>query len=434
MKRQFQIHVTLCVAVIILMAIFSVAHAGSYTRDDAHQYLRNTILGPSVYGIECWGSQCIVPFGTTVICGNDTLPTATYDAWLFVVDFNIGAFWSHPVDVYFIDINNLSNWISYPAFNLPDNVDMDMLDKDWLTGSLNTQVDFQPGDIIPAAPTDDHLKALLIVPGYGGDEGYELAHLMFYHDAQRWYVMLKALGYKDENIRALVTDGTDPTEELAWYHPDDDPEYDLPTYSNNEPDLDRDGDDDIDGAATLANVTAEFTRLAENCHPDDRITIYISSHGGWVGRRIYPEDEFDPSKYKLALWPSEGFSPSLYPTDLCTYLSNITEYAELNVFIETCCAGFWFPLGVVGETYEDLEHTHLYASGIPNLEYALSYADWDLTYELYGTFTLLFTSEVLGYLPWVDERVVRQRGENQYAWYTVTEPWRRGEELEYTIW
>ena len=159
MKRHVLLSFPTLLLVVLGTGIWADVQATGFTRDQAYQYLRNTILGTSVTEIKVDASVYIVTSTSQVICGNDTITSPTFSSWLFAVDSEFIAYWEHPLALYFIDETNLANWIKHDV-NMPvENCDMECVAMACIGGGWSGG--FQVNNTIPFATPDPNLKAII---------------------------------------------------------------------------------------------------------------------------------------------------------------------------------------------------------------------------------------------------------------------------------
>ena len=90
----------------------------------------------------------------------------------------------------------------------------------------------------------------------------------YWNDLSNIYITLaEVYGYDDAHIIVLCSDGLDPTPDQS-------------NGQNSDPDLDGDGDDDIEYACTLATVNLVFGDLANLLTPEDQLFVFTTDHGG----------------------------------------------------------------------------------------------------------------------------------------------------------
>jgi len=118
--------------------------------------------------------------------------------------------------------------------------------------------------------------AVLINGGYNAANGSPT----YWNDVSAMYKTLKnSYGYTDENIFVLNSDGTDPANDmkvLTDYHGG---AYHGHYYASSPLDLDGDGVDDIDYAATPSNLGIVFDTLAGVMTSDDLLFVMTTDHG-----------------------------------------------------------------------------------------------------------------------------------------------------------
>ena len=139
-----------------------------------------------------------------------------------------------------------------------------------------------------------HCHALLISGGYNRD----MNRYSYYDDiATMYYILNTTYCYPPENIKVLLSDGTDPAEDIYDYM-----NYDTtpptPVYRNSDPDLNGDGVSEVNGPATRENVLNNLTSLKDTLTEQDDLFIFTTNHGG---NDTVPES----NEARLWLWNRE---------------------------------------------------------------------------------------------------------------------------------
>jgi outer membrane protein assembly factor BamB len=121
-----------------------------------------------------------------------------------------------------------------------------------------------------------HCHALLISGGYNRD----MNRYSYYDDiATMYYILNTTYCYPPENITVLLSDGTDPAEDIYAYL-DFDTTPPTPVYRNSDPDLNGDGVSEVNGPATRENVLNNLTSLRDTLTEQDNLFIFTTNHGG----------------------------------------------------------------------------------------------------------------------------------------------------------
>ena len=116
------------------------------------------------------------------------------------------------------------------------------------------------------------------------------------------------------NISVIMSDGKDPGADITM---EDNSVVSSPL------DLDGDGTDDIDYAATKENIKAVFSRLSNRIYSRDHLLVFIVGHG-------YK----DKASY-ISLWGNED---NLYPQDLSDYVKDI-KAGYITFVLGQCFSG-----------------------------------------------------------------------------------------------
>ncbi|MBM3325541.1 MAG: T9SS type A sorting domain-containing protein [Calditrichaeota bacterium] len=411
MKTRFGTqNVIFAIAVIAL----NTSQVDAYTRDEAYNYLRNYILGSSVQYLESFGSQAILSPTTTVVCMDDTIYAPNYSSWLFSIDLNYSAGLSHPIDLYFINSNDLNQWTIEPVVWPVINIVMDFI-----------QLDMPPGDLInadtnlmriPYATPDPHLKALIICGSQGGHgvvDNFNIYLLDYYtyNSTCRFYIMLKMLGFGDvrvcmgtnynnnlrlPDVRILVPYSSQPGDSSYFWIAD----HNL--------DLDPDSTNDVTSNATRADIRQAYADLAADIGPLDRVVIYSVGHSDNSGNNL-----------RLVTW--DGHNPGISTDTLYSWLLPLTGCAELFVILDHCWVSRMFT-EKLDDYFENFSRTHILAACRPSQQ---TYAEAQFTHILYSIFTYYFTSYFIGTYPYLfDIHNGRAYGTNVWAY---------GSSIEYTI-
>lgn len=160
--------------------------------------------------------------------------------------------------------------------------------------------------------------AIIISGGGIPQKNYE----RYWNDCSWIYRTLRQqYGYQKDHIFSLISDGTDPGLDMC---------VGVNQYASSSPDLDNDGFDDVQYAATLFNLNTVFTYLASNVQSGDNVFVYVIDHGGY--------DSIQSSSY-ICLWNNE----ILYPSALASLVNNINSGARIHFVLGQCNSGGFIP-------------------------------------------------------------------------------------------
>ena len=201
----------------------------------------------------------------------------------------------------------------------------------------------------------------------GGANSYNNWGRYWNNCSQIYSTLLQKYHLPEDHITILMSDGTNPANDRNI---GDDV---TPVYVNTDPDLDQDGDDDINFSCTHANVLSVLNNLQATLTANDQLFIYITDHG-------YQESGHDAG---ANLWNWEELRDD--------ELEDLTDNMACHVLITmgTCYAG-----GFIDD----------FAASVNNRALAVS-CNWDettsvgSTYPNYTQWLYYFTSGVRGFFP-----------------------------------
>ena len=207
-----------------------------------------------------------------------------------------------------------------------------------------------------ANPAAGHTYAVIISGGLVPTANKE----RYWNDCSFIYQTLHTTyGVPRNNIKVIMADGTDSGEDMM---------NDNEELVSSPLDLDGDGTDDVQYAATKANVKTVFDGL-KNLGDNDHLFVFVTDHGG--------RDKAKNKSY-IKLWKDER----LYPEELDSCLNNINA-GYITVLLGQCYSG-----GFV----EDLKRTNRTILTACQ-ENELSYGCQDIPYD---EFLYRWTSAVNG--------------------------------------
>ena len=143
-------------------------------------------------------------------------------------------------------------------------------------------------------------------------------YMRYWNDCSYIYQTLtNKYGVSKDNIVPIMADGDDPS--LDSY------DYETGTFRSSSLDLDFDGIDELEYAATKDNVVSELEKMALKVSPEDHFFFFVIDHGG--------TDDYNTKSY-ICLWNGE----KLYDTELAELFDKINA-RSINVVLGQCFSG-----------------------------------------------------------------------------------------------
>ena len=177
--------------------------------------------------------------------------------------------------------------------------------------------------------TGDKSKAYFVLISGGDDPASN--GIRFWSDTAMFYSTLtKKYGVDKDHIKVYVSDGNSTGADANLASTDG---KTTPVLVDSPKDLDGDGDGDITGAATKANVKACFDSLKSTLTANDQLFVFITSHGG-------PDGPAAPSNYDSYAMLFDGSGEGnewLDDNELADYTSELP--CPVAFAIETCYSG-----------------------------------------------------------------------------------------------
>ncbi len=253
---------------IFLLIVITMTCFGDYA--SIWQNIQEDVLQNDLDGIEVFVSREEITKGTKIANWRGS-HKAPIDGYFFFIDKFPEANWEHPCLYVFANKQKIEIVEELaPPYILEDMIEI--VDHDWSRRNYHKAPRTVFSVPRPARSMDlDNCWAVLISGGGSISSNYA----RYYNDIVFIYETLIGYGYHDDHIIVLFADGTDPSP-------------DQPGGINSNPDLDGDGDDDIQFATTLENLNTVFSTLASILTHEDQLFIYSTDHGGGGG-----EDDWD---------------------------------------------------------------------------------------------------------------------------------------------
>lgn len=244
--------------------IFLNAERFKIGNDDAYNSVVTELFKGDVGAREVYNSPAPVAAGTMVedVMGNKFDAPAT-DSWVYFVDELPAANWGHPAKIIYVDAMN----------GEPSQMDCQFPLK--MLPAFNGITEGAANEIARIKEYDwrEKLKVPVIDKyPFGGKSKYNKYHVLISGGINEWSNNTRYLNDLKFIYHTLLTRYKGNTDKNIYV-----------IYADGDADLNGDGTDDVDYAATKANVEGVFKMLAKNLGPDDVLFVYVTNHGGYDG-------------------------------------------------------------------------------------------------------------------------------------------------------
>jgi len=243
------------------------------TRTDAVARVTDELLGGSLTGLRLYVDPEPLAAGTTVSDWHRELYRAPAAGWLVFVDPHPAANWEH--DCYYVFVDRATGAMERIAAMTPPAQQARLVEitngrdnpPPGMSEAMHTWLRERLAGL-PKPPARERGQAYAFILSGGANQGNN--HIRYWNDCAFIYTTLtEYYEYPDENIYVCISDGTNPA-------------VDRSDGTNSPPDLDGDGDDDIQYPATYSYVQQVFNELATVLTPSDQLFIFTTDHGSQV--------------------------------------------------------------------------------------------------------------------------------------------------------
>ena len=290
-----------------ILMIYQLSFA-QVSRDSAFTILKTDILNNSWETKEIFASKTILQGKDTIHIGNSFTVIPDFDCWFFFVDEKPFANWSH--DCKYIFINKENGSFVIKNGNLPPN----MITELDLFNSVLPRKATDPKSLFnfpssKSVSSSNNEYAVIISGGANKYRNYE----RYWNDCSAVYkALVNIYNYDKDKIFVIMSDGTSPEPDLNMNYG---------SIVSSTLDLDYDGTNDIQYAATKANISMVFDTLSQRITSDDNVFIFVTDHGG-LNSVIY-------------LWDNDTIGMN----DFAQEVNKITNAKSINVCMEQCYSG-----------------------------------------------------------------------------------------------
>lgn len=299
----------------MLICICSNMHsANQITRCEAWQIVKSQVLKSDTSNMNVYVSNSTFEANSSIRTILRTEKTPDFISWFFFVDDDPYTNWEHPCRYIFVNAENgtfiVRNNTRPPLFDDMSNIVWTIIGNGDITNtykSSNRTITSLPAN----SATNDY--AVIINGGSCLNINYE----RFWHDCSALYsTLVNDYGYIKSHIYVLMSDGTDPADDTKG----------LAGNTFSQPlDLDFDGTNDIQYAATKQNITTVFNTLQTQMTGYDNLLIFVTDHGGY--------DSLNNNSY-LCLWDGEEMTPAEFALEV-----NKINSRKINICLNQCYSG-----------------------------------------------------------------------------------------------
>lgn len=328
----------------LLIALFFAACFVSCSNDDdapsskkmelsweqAYELVKKNLKGLSLNEVSISVYNEVLPPKTEIkrATWREPLITPATESWMFFVDEDPFANWGHECRYIFVDARH---HVSVVKDGMPPSMPDD---RKWIVFNVpDVSSDYNPSLITPewsastraqsSSASMEHYYAVILSGGYNAINNRSR---YWNNSAYIYGVLVHQYGYDPSKVFVLMSDGKNPALDQN-ITPIGTPIYSLDDYiyTSSNPDLDGDGIDDVDYAATGTNVRNVFSQLASQLTNEDHLFIYTTDHG-----------DFDEVRNEsiLLLWNEEKF----YASDFATMVKAINA-KSINIVMGQCYSG-----------------------------------------------------------------------------------------------
>ncbi len=256
---------------LILLVVIGVSlHCNAQiSKESAYQILKTTILNNDWEDKEIFVSTAIVSENTNIPTKDTFVISPNYKSWFFFVDEDPEAEWWHSCKYVFINSNN--NFVVIDMLSPPNLTGMTALNS-ILPNSISIDTSNWHISVSPKSTSISANEYAVIISG-----GYEpLVNWPRYwnHCSAIYSSLVNIYNYDKNKIFVIMSDGTNPAADYNMGNRNN------PVYNSLPLDLDGDGTNDVQYAATKANIAMVFDTLSQRITSDDNVFVFVTDHGG----------------------------------------------------------------------------------------------------------------------------------------------------------
>ena len=289
------------------------------SQEKAWEIVKQNVLGNKTENINVYVNTSVISAKTHIkTLGREEEVSPDTNSWLFFIDDIPYGNWSHPCRYIYVDCEN-SEVVVHNHSMPPLGIEMTpLIEQKYDTEVLLYDSKKMKEQSTKTIVTNNTLKNYAASKDYAviinGGVKDSLNYIRYWNDCAAIYsTLVNVYGYNRNHIYVLMSDGTNPA-------------YDRRTnygFDSSPLDLDGDGTNDIQYAATRNNVISVLNQLSNTLTSDNNLFIYTMDHGGISDNNSY-----------ICLWNNEV----LFDYEFASLLSNINANA-INICMGQCHSG-----------------------------------------------------------------------------------------------
>lgn len=282
------------------------------SRNKAWDIVKSQILFGDTSNVNVYVSNFVYEANSYVKALIKDEETPNFSSWFFLIDDVPYASWEHACRYVFVNTEDgtftIKNNTRPPVFSDMTNIVRQVIVK----GSDTSKTIINKRNITNRSSSNGiHDYAVIISGGCDVENNHE----RYWNNCSALYSTLVNLyGYQRSHIYVIMADGTDPAKDMI----------EIDGSKRSQPlDLDGDGTNDIQYAATKQNISLVFNTLHNILTTDDNLLVYVTDHGGNHNGNCY-----------FCLWGTEHMLSSEFATEI-----NKVDAGNINVCLTQCYSG-----------------------------------------------------------------------------------------------
>jgi hypothetical protein len=268
--KEVPMRKTILMLVMVLFVVGSVSAAVIQDSRDAMAFVSKRLLSDNLDGVRVYVMDKTIEKGDEIYSWKHLIYSAPSEGWLVFIDDLARANWEHPCRFVHVDRTGHMDIFKAvtPPLNMEEFIEMDTPMKR-IADAAHTVIPVPyDGPIKSTGVKDGGTNYAILVSG-GASQWSN--YIRYYNDIAFIYTTLtEVYGYTNDRIFVLMSDGTDPSPDRS-------------DGTNSPPDIDGDGEDDVDYPAEMWAINEVFDQLADVVTENDQIFYYSTDHGGTNG-------------------------------------------------------------------------------------------------------------------------------------------------------